>query len=116
MHEMAITGEIVDAVVEHAKQNNADKVVKVNLRIGELRDIVDDLMQGAFHFLARGTIAEDAKLNITKVPLRAQCQECHLVFPAKLRQPETLVCPDCRSRNLSVYNGREFLIEDIEVA
>lgn len=115
MHEMAITGDIVDAVVKHAEANGVERVVSVSLRIGELRDVVDELMQGAFRHLARGTVAQDAELRITKVPLRAQCRECNLVFPANIRRPETLVCPDCGSRKLGIRTGREFLIEGIEV-
>lgn len=116
MHEMAITGNIVDAVVKHAAQAGATRVVSVDLVVGELRDIVDELMQGAFRHLARGTVAEDAVLRIEKVPLRAQCRDCNLVFPANLRRPETLACPDCGSRNLGIRTGKEFLIKSIEIA
>ncbi len=113
---MAITGEIVDACLQYAEKHGAEHVIGVHLRIGELRDVVSDLMQGAFRFLARGTIAEDAEISITTVPLRAQCNECHLVFPAKLRQPETMRCPDCGNHDLSIHNGKEFLIESISIA
>lgn len=115
MHEMAITGDILDVVLDYAAKNDAAEVVRVDLRIGELHDIVDDLMEGAFRHLARGTIAKSAHLAIAKVPLRAQCGECHLVFPADIRKPETLCCPDCGCTHLSIFSGKEFLIERIEI-
>ncbi|MGI6591318.1 MAG: hydrogenase maturation nickel metallochaperone HypA [Eggerthellaceae bacterium] len=115
MHEMAITGAVVDSVVKYAEKNDAQKVVRVYLRIGELRDIVDDLMQGCFRYLARGTVADQAELAIEKVPLRAQCKNCHLVFPADIYRPDTLQCPDCAGTQLSIYSGKEFLIQGIEI-
>lgn len=115
MHEMAITGSIVDTVVRYATENSADRVVSVHLRIGELRDIVDSLMEGCFRFLARGTVADQARLRIDKVPLRAQCTACHLVFPADIHDTATLVCPDCGGTQLTIYSGKEFMIQDIEI-
>lgn len=115
MHEMAITTNVVEAVLKYADQNHATKVVEVNLVVGELRDIVDSLMEGAFRHLARGTIAEQASLSIQKVPLRARCKECSVVFPADIRRPETLVCPDCASESLTIYNGKEFFIDSIKI-
>lgn len=115
MHEMAITSNIVDVVVKYAENNDAEEVVSVNLVIGELRDIVDELMESCFRYLARGTVAENATVSITKVPLKARCKECHVVFPADLHKPETLVCPDCGSKDLSIFTGKEFLIEGIEI-
>lgn len=115
MHEMAITTNVVDAVVKYAQENNASEVLEVKLVVGELHDIVDSLMQGAFRFLARGTVAEHATLTIQKVPLRARCNECNVVFPAQIRKPETLVCPDCGNTKLSIHNGKEFLIESIKI-
>lgn len=115
MHEMAITTNIVDAVVRYAADNDAVRVAEVRLMIGELRDVVDSLMEGAFRHLARGTVAADASLVIRKVPLRARCWACNLVFPADVHRPETLVCPDCGGRELSIHNGKEFLIESIAI-
>lgn len=115
MHEMSICGPLVDTVVKYAEQNGARKVVRVHLRIGELRDIVDDLMQGCFRYLARDTIASQAELVLEKVPLRAQCQACNLVFPANIWKRETLVCPDCGGTKLRIYSGKEFLIQGIEI-
>lgn len=114
MHEMAITSNIVDIVLDYARENDALRVEQVSLRIGALRDVVDDLMQGCFRHLARGTVAEGARLTITRVPLRARCSECHLVFPADVHNAATLTCPDCGSRDLRIHSGKEFLIEDIE--
>lgn len=115
MHEMAITTNIVDLVLQYASDNQAQRVESVTLRIGALRDVVDDLMEGCFQHLARGTVAEHASLKIRKVPLRARCNVCNLVFPADVHDSSSLICPDCASRYLKVHSGSEFLIESIEI-
>lgn len=115
MHEMAIVTSIVDTVVDYATRANATQVTGITLVIGELHDVVDDLMESCFRYLARGTIAEGAALTLEKVPMRAQCTECALVYPADLRQRETLVCPDCGSEEFRIFNGNEFIIKNIEV-
>lgn len=116
MHEMSILSNVMDVVLKHAQENNASKVVSVTLVVGELRDVVDELMESCFQFLCRGTIAAEASLVMEKVPLKAQCQNCLLVFPADLKRPETLVCPDCGSKSLRIHSGKEFFIKNIEIA
>lgn len=114
MHEMSILSNVMDIVVNHAEKNGAHEVKSVTLVVGELRDVVDELMESCFQFLARDTIAENASLIIEKVPLRAQCENCKLIFPASIRQPESLICPDCGGTKLHIHSGKEFLIKSIE--
>lgn len=116
MHEMSILTNVMDVVLKYAKDNNASEVVSVTLVVGELRDVVDELMESCFQFLCRNTIAKDATLHMEKVPLKVQCNQCRLVFPADIKRPETLVCPDCGSKQLHIHSGREFLIKSIEIA
>ena len=84
MHEMSILSNVMDVVLKNAKENNAREVVSVTLVIGELRDVVDELMESCFQFLCRNTIVKDAALHTEKVPLKAQCNQCRLVFPADI--------------------------------
>jgi hydrogenase nickel incorporation protein HypA/HybF len=116
MHEMALVTKIVDVVVEHAEANDVQKVLAVELVIGELHDIVDNLMESCFQYIARGTVAEGACIKVVRVPVRLQCKECLLVYPANLRDSSTVACPDCTAKNYSLCAGNEFLINNIEVA
>ncbi len=116
MHEMSILSNVMDVVLKYAEDADAREVKSVTLVVGELRDVVDELMESCFRFLARDTIAAHATLIMEKVPLKAQCENCRLVFPADIKRPESLVCPDCGSKQLRIYSGKEFLIKSIEVA
>lgn len=84
MHEVSILSNVMDVVLKNAKENNAREVVSMTLVVGELRDVVDELMKSCFQFLCRSTIAKDATLLMEKVPLKAQCNQCRLVFPADI--------------------------------
>ena len=84
MHEMSILSNVMDVVLKYAQENNVRKVVSVTLVVGELRDVVDELMESCFQFLCRNTIVKDATLHMEKVPLKAQRNQCRLVFPADI--------------------------------
>lgn len=45
MHEMSILSNVMDVVLKYAQENNAREVVSVTLVVGELRDVVDKLME-----------------------------------------------------------------------
>ena len=115
MHEMSLVGDVIRVAERYAKENDAKRVVSVNLVIGEMRDVVDRLLDSCFAYLSRGTIVEGATLNVRKVPLRPRCVDCNTVFRAEPRKPEQLVCPRCHGRNLSMYEGGEFFIANIEI-
>lgn len=45
MHEMSILSNVIDVVLKYAQENNVREVVSVTLVVGELRDVVDKLME-----------------------------------------------------------------------
>ena len=115
MHEMSIVGNVVKAVVMYAEEEGVERVAGVTLTVGALHDVVDDLMEKAFRFLARGTVAEGAYLHLNKLPLKVRCRECLTVHEANIRDRASLICPECGKQENDVVQGREFLIENIEV-
>lgn len=117
MHEMALVGNIVDIVVKHAQVAEAKEVISVKLRIGELRDIVDDMMEKCFRYVARGTVAENSQLNIEKVPLVICCNECNTTLHLQLHTAQTAktVCLKCGKSDFKIIQGNELYVEDIEI-
>ena len=116
MHEMALVHNVVEAVLEHAEDIGAKEVGAVLLTIGEGRDVVESFMQGLFAFLARGTVAERAKLVIRRVPYTVRCTCCGTVFPLNVRDASTWVCPHCAAERLyRLHTGMEFTIDRIQV-
>ncbi|BCN31638.1 hydrogenase maturation nickel metallochaperone HypA [Anaeromicropila herbilytica] len=117
MHEMALVGNVVDIVVEHATVAQAKEVISVKLRIGELRDIVDDMMEKCFRYVAHGTVAENSILIIEKVPIVLCCNECNTTLHMKLHtaQSTQTICSKCGKSNFKILQGKELYVEDIEI-
>jgi hydrogenase nickel incorporation protein HypA/HybF len=115
MHEMALTKDIVDTVIEYAGKANATKVKAVFLNVGFARDVVDELFQSCFDFYARNTIAQGASIIINRIPVTMRCKECGTVFPINLADSDTWKCPVCSSHDYKSNTGMEFRIEGIQV-
>ena len=114
MHELSITQDVVKIVLEHAQMHGVRKVVGVNLRVGELRDVVDEWMQRFFDYLTKDTIAEGAQLKIERVPVVFRCAYDE-TFPVNIRDRGDIACPCCNGTNVVLVSGREFEVQGIEV-
>jgi len=115
MHELSVTESILNIVVKHALANNAEKVLVVHLKIGELTDLVDEYIQHYFDYLSKDTIAEGAKLNIERSPVIFECRDCKNRFPVSLKDSRKIACTNCESVNVALVSGREYFINNIEV-
>lgn len=110
MHELAITENIISIAVEHAKKSGADKIVSIDLVIGELTNIVDDSVQFYFDIVSKGSPAENAKLNIRRLPSKIKCHNCENIFePIDM----DFYCPSCGELTMEFVQGHEFFIESI---
>lgn len=115
MHELSVVDGILKVVLRHAAVNKVEKVVAVNLRIGDLTDLVDEWVQRYFDFLSKDTIAAGAMLNIERSPVILHCESCGKDFPVQLRETKKFICPACGGESCSLISGREFYIKNIEV-
>jgi len=112
MHELAITQNMFDLVIEQAKKAEAKKVGKINLVIGEMTGVVSDCVQFYFDFISKGTLAEGAALSFAMVPSKAQCRDCGKTFELK---EFDWTCPHCGGSSLQIVAGKELFVESIEV-
>jgi hydrogenase nickel incorporation protein HypA/HybF len=109
VHELSLSGAIVNTVVKHAGER---RVTAVNLRVGRLRQVVPDTLGFYFAFVARGTVCEDARLEQEMIDARLRCHACGhrwgITIPA-------FRCPECGGADVQVVAGEEFEVESIEV-
>lgn len=115
MHELALTRNVVNMVVKEAEAAGATEVRTVYLTIGYVRDIVEDLFERCFAYMARGTVAEHAELVITRVPVTVRCNQCDQVYHIDVRDESTWGCPVCGEKDYKLNTGREFYVDDIEI-
>ena len=112
MHEMGLAQNIMDIVVKTAEQNNVDKVVRINVRAGQLRGIVPEQLQFCFGFVAReSSLVDGAELVIETLPIKGKCKSCAHEFSV---EEYRFVCPECEHEDIDVLQGMELLVSNIE--
>lgn len=112
MHELSVTQSLLNITLEHAEKANAKRVTDLNIVIGDLASMVDDSIQFYWEIIAKGTIAEQAKLNFRRVPAELQCMTCFEKYRPTDRE---LACPKCNGVNTKIIAGEEFALESIDV-
>ena len=68
MHESHLIQPIIKGISEHAQKEGAKSVTKVRLKVGALTGTKEDSFKETFKVLAKGTILENAQLEITFFP------------------------------------------------
>jgi hydrogenase nickel incorporation protein HypA/HybF len=110
MHELSLSGAIVNTVEKHAAGR---PVSVVSMRIGALRQVVPDTLDFYFEFVARGTVCEGARLEQELIPARLRCRACEAEWGIEV---PVFMCPACGpAGRIEVAAGDEFLVESIEV-
>jgi hydrogenase nickel incorporation protein HypA/HybF len=114
MHELSITQSILEIALDYAHRNQAARIIAIQLKIGEITDFDDEWIQRYFDFVSKETLAEGAKLHITRIPAQLQCRTCSFIFPLD-RSTWNSQCPACQSKDTQLVSGREFRVEALEV-
>lgn len=112
MHEMAITKSILNICLEEEKKYNFNKVKEINIKVGELTCLVPDCINYYFNIISKGTVAENASINVIKMPIVIKCGKCDYSGAINLSEYE---CPKCRSYDFKIIEGNEFYLESMEV-
>lgn len=112
MHELSITQNMFDLVMEESRKAGATNIKAINVVIGEMTGVVGDCVSFYLELLSKGTIAEGAVLKVRNVPVRARCRDCKKEFTVQDLQ---WICPVCGGVALDITGGRELSVESIEV-
>ena len=112
MHELGVTENIVNITLAKAGEAQANKVIQINLVVGELSGFVPDCIQFYFDSLSKDTIAQGAVLHFESVPAQLRCRDCSTIFPP---QDTLWSCPECGGQSVEIFKGRELYIESVEV-
>ena len=109
MHELSLADAVVAIARDHARGR---RVSAVDVRIGQLRQVVPDALAFAFELVAAGTEVEGAALEVEHVPVRVRCARCN----AESEAPEfPLACEGCGSVDVEVVAGEELQVESLEL-
>ncbi|MFH2138718.1 MAG: hydrogenase maturation nickel metallochaperone HypA [Candidatus Omnitrophota bacterium] len=110
MHEMSIASELMDQILEVARENNMVSVDSVEIETGVLKQIVPEIMQTAFEAVKKETIAEKAQLKIIEIPALVRCKICDNSFEPKI---DDFLCPECRMAEIEILQGDGIILKTI---
>lgn len=112
MHEMGLVAGILESVIPAAKDAGAERITKVSLSVGEMTEVIEDVMVFAFEALTEGTLAEGAELDLRIIKPHSICLECGAEFDHDRLHVK---CPDCGSAFTELMRGKELQVDSIEV-
>ncbi len=112
MHEMSLAENVVSIVDAAAKAEGSTRVIAIWLEIGALSCVAPDALRFCFDAIARGTVAEGARIEIITVPGEGTCGSC-----AKSAIMTALydLCPHCGQPGLQPNRGTEMRVKEIEI-
>jgi hydrogenase nickel incorporation protein HypA/HybF len=112
MHEGALTEDLFDHVLAHAREAKARRVTCVKVTIGTLSDFTPESIQFYWDSLAPGTIAEGAALEFETAPATARCSTCGSEFEITELYAD---CPKCGTFPVVVTGGNAVYLSSLEV-
>jgi len=68
MHESHLIEPIIKGISGHAQKEGAKRVTKVHLKVGQFTGVKEDSFKETFSVLAKGSMLENAKLELTFFP------------------------------------------------
>src|SRR6478735_2002437 len=117
MHELSLAGAVIDTAERHA---GGRRVVHIQLRLGELRQVVPDSLAFYFEHVARGTLCEGAVLEHEVIPAGLACAGCGETWalesataepdaptPVPGRPRVSFRCPACGGAEVGIEAGNE---------
>lgn len=110
MHEMSIAESVIGIVCDTARAGGLGRVSEVRLEIGALAAVDVPALRFCFESVARGSLAQDAALEIDELPGRAWCFACGEAVAVRSRVED---CPGCGGARLQVIDGTQMRVKDI---
>lgn len=113
MHEIGIALSLLEGVEACAREQGAQRVLSVRVRVGALSGVVRDALLFSWDVATAQTIAEGSTLEIEEVPVAVFCERCN--GERAPRPYSGLLCPDCGIPSSRILRGREMQLVAMEV-
>lgn len=112
VHELSLVEALCKELLQQGQEQGWATVTRIVLRVGEMRQVVPDVLLFCFDVASKGTILEGAVLDIVPVPLLWTCRECGNVWPG---DAACALCPNCGAVRTELREGMELEIDFVEV-
>lgn len=111
MHELTVIENVLQISGQVAKENNLSGIDVINLDVGGMQHLNEEIMQHGFEAAKKDTVAAGAELKLFWLPIKLRCNSCQQVFGTENGK---FYCPVCGSKDTEVEQGMELNINSIE--
>jgi hydrogenase nickel incorporation protein HypA/HybF len=112
MHEVALAQAVWRQVESEMAKRPGQRLLALTLAVGRWSGADPESLQFALGLVAQDSAWPAAAVHMRSVPLALRCRACRREFqPGEV----DLVCPGCGSYDSEVLQGRDVLLESIEV-
>jgi hydrogenase nickel incorporation protein HypA/HybF len=112
MHEMSLAESVLQIVEDTARTQQFNRVRSVVLEIGALAAVEPEAMRFCFDAVTRGTIAQDAQLEIVETRGQGWCMDCAKTV---VLHEQYALCPECGGSRVQITGGSEMRVKELEV-
>lgn len=110
---------ILNAVLETAEENDANKVTDIVIQIGKLAMLNPEQLTFMLNVLIEDTIAENANIVIEDIDVEIKCYNCDYEGIGDVDDSDhylpMILCPKCESHRVNVLNGKDVTIKNISI-
>ena len=112
MHEISLAESMLQIIEDTARKQGFTRVRTVWLEIGQLACVEQESLRFGFDVVTRGSIAQQARLEIIETAGQGRCEKCDEGFSlAALYE----ACPKCGSYDVRVIGGDAMRVKELEV-
>ena len=112
MHELSICRALMEEVERVARDERAQRIVSVTVRVGPLAGVEPALLASAYPLASAGTLAAHSRLILERSAVRVRCLTCGAQSEAESTR---LLCGACGEWRVEVLEGEELLLSSVEL-
>jgi hydrogenase nickel incorporation protein HypA/HybF len=110
VHEFGLCEGVLEAVQTRAAGR---PVAGIRVRCGVRHAVDPETMAQAFGFVAAGTEADGAAVEVVTVPATLTCRDCGTTTETT---DQLAVCPHCAGADVEITGGDELVLESVRYA
>lgn len=107
MHELSIVNSLIELCEENAKNNNANIIKEVHVKIGRLSGVEVELFKRTFDTFKEDSLCKNSTLLVHLQDVIIKCQECQ---SQDVLKENIFICPKCGSKDLKIIDGEELYL------
>jgi len=110
MHEYSVASSLLRMVEEHAQKRGAERVISVQVEVGELSGVEVELLETAWSLVRERSACDGVPLTVSRIEAVWACRRCG----AAIERGRLLACAACGGP-ARLETGDELLLGRIEM-